>query len=144
MLRFRTLALGAAMIVGFAGAATAQSTPGQRPARGAMRQGADAQGLLFKDITLTDAQQEQVKAINAQHRTELQAIRRRGTGRPDSAQRTAARDLARTHRQQLRAVLTAEQQVTFDRNVAAAVDRWEDRRDAREDRREARRDSVKP
>lgn len=145
MLRIRTLALGAAMIVGFAGAATAQSTQGDRAARRAMRQpGAEAQGRLLQGITLTDAQKAQVKTINEQHRTELRAIRGQGAGRPDSAQRAAARELARKHHQQLRAVLTAEQQVTFDKNVAAALDRWEDRRDTREDRREARRDSMKP
>lgn len=145
MLRIRTLALGAAMIVGVAGVATAQGTPGQRPARGAMRQqGADAQGRLLQGITLTDAQKAQVKTINEQHRAELQAIRGQSTGRPDSAQRAAARDLATKHHKQLRAVLTPEQQVTFDKNVAAALDRWEDRRDRREDRREARRDSATP
>lgn len=144
MLRIRTLALGAAMIVGFAGAATAQSTQGDRSSRRAMRQqGADAQGRLLQGITLTDAQKAEVKTINERHRTELRAIRQ-GAGRPDSAQRAATRELARKHHQQLRAVLTPEQQATFDRNVAAAVDRWEDRRDTREDRREARRDSVKP
>ena len=154
MLRIRTLALGAAMIVSLGSVAAAQgqpSQPGQRPARGAMRQGDQGMHMgLLRGIDLTDAQKAQLETLREQQRTEMQALRAKWDGRPDSTQRGELRALTLRHRQQVRAVLTPAQQATFDANVAQARDRMEDRRDLREDRRdrredrrEARRDSTR-
>jgi Spy/CpxP family protein refolding chaperone len=72
--------------------------------------------LLFKDITLTPPQQAKVDSIQAHYRNERPSFTP-GTP-PDSATREKIRALFQHERDDLRAVLTADQQKTFDRNVA--------------------------
>ena len=71
--------------------------------------------LLFKDITLTPAQQTKVDSIQARYRSERPSFTP-GTP-PDSATRDKVRALFQRERDDLRAVLTADQQKTFDRNL---------------------------
>ena len=114
-----------------------QDGPGGR--RGGMR------ALLMRNITLSQAQQTQINAINGRYRAQHQQLRdearakwqgrgpatgtANGAARPDSAtraafhaEREASRGRARERQQrqiaEVRAVLTPAQQTSFDRNVA--------------------------
>lgn len=137
MKAIRIVALGAAVALGLgaAGELRAQANPapqagaergakarGERGERGRM-QGRHLGGL-FRDIDLTDAQKEQLKAIHERYRPQMQALRpergerRDSTARPDSATRAQALALMTRRNADIRAVLTADQQATFDRNVA--------------------------
>ena len=108
-------------------------------------------GPLLAGITLTDAQREQVRAIGEKHRAQFQAEARQGRSRPtpgaerarpDSAQRAemrAQREQMRTqmqavrqqHEAEIRAVLTPEQQQTFDANRARIAERMSEPRRGR-------------
>jgi protein CpxP len=103
---------------------------------------------LFRGIDLTQAQRDQMKTINEKYRPQFQTIReslqpdmkavREARQRGDTVaaraafERTkAARDqmqaLMQRQRTEVRAVLTAEQQQTFDRNAQQMKDRIEKR-----------------
>ena len=78
-------------------------------------------GMLFKDITLTNAQKTQTDSIMAAYRPQMQALgpMRGGEGAPpDSASMAKRRELMSKEYADLRKVLTPEQQTTFDKNVA--------------------------
>ena len=129
MIRIRTAALGAALMIGLAATAEAQSGQGQRGDRpraeqGGRRGNAGMQKALMRGIELTDAQKAQLKEIHAKHVEERQALQKaRGEGRPDSTEMAAMRSLAERHHATVRAILTPEQQATFDKNVAQLRER---------------------
>lgn len=135
------MGLGLALTV--AGTAAAQQPQdGQRGRRGgeratkveSRRGGPD--GLLLKDITLTEqqraqiaqlrkTQREQMRANREQNRAqieELRAARQRGdtvaVRKAVEARRVAMRQEREQHIAAIRSLLTAEQRVQFDRNVA--------------------------
>ena len=96
-------------------ACAAQQQP-EQGAQGARRAGMG--GLILQGITLTEAQKAQQKAIREKYAPQLQQIRKTSqtTGTPmDQAKLTEIRS---AQLNELRAILTAEQQVIFDRNVA--------------------------
>lgn len=94
-------------------ALVATAAPAQTPMRGG---GAGRRmELLFKDIKLTPDQQAKVDSIQAHYRTQRPSFTP-GTP-PDSATREKIRALFQRERDDLRAVLTPDQQKTFDRNV---------------------------
>ena len=130
-----------------AGVAQAQGTgaPAQHQHGGGMRgqmMGPGGRGgmmmeqMLFKGITLTDAQKAKLDTIHQQFRTAMQA--QRGQGRPDfsairearqkgdtaTANKLMAEQHAKMETQQqahlatIRMILTPEQQKQFDANVA--------------------------
>lgn len=81
MQRINAVALGAALLIGMAGVAGAQTTQppvakaqGQRGPRGEGRRGFGGDRLV-KDLNLTDAQKSQMKTIHAKYRPQLEAIR---------------------------------------------------------------------
>ena len=146
MKAIRIVALGAAMAIGFGSAEVLAAQAAPVPQAGAERapreRGAKAErgehrrahgrhmGGLFRDIELTDAQKEQIKAIHERYRPQMQALRperRQARGdsavRPDSAKRAQARELMTRQHADVRAVLTPAQQATFDRNVATMKER---------------------
>ena len=109
---------------------------------GARGRGGQMDRALLRGITLTDAQRTQAREINARFAEERQALgrslrERAGTAgqRPDSAARAGfraamlAQTRAITERQTaaIRGILTAEQQATFDRNLATARERLQAR-----------------
>ena len=108
-----------------ASVASAQAQGDQQ--QGGMRRGGMG-GMLLKDITLTDAQKEQAKTIREKYLPQLMEIRRsvQATGSPpDDATRAKMTDLQTRQTGELRAILTADQQVVFDKNLAdmkAAMD----------------------
>ena len=88
---------------------------------GGMGQGGGAgrmNEMLFKDITLTDAQKAQIDSIQAKVRDEQRALMTPGTP-PDSATREKMRAIRTRQNADIRALLTPEQQVIFDKNLAA-------------------------
>lgn len=73
--------------------------------------------ILFKDITLTPEQQATIDSIQSHYRSQMPSFNR-GTP-PDSATRERIRALFRHELDDFRAVLTADQQRTFDKNLEA-------------------------
>ena len=132
MSRFRMVALGAALVFGVSASAQAQAGTAGRPSqRGAQMREVTA-GPLFRGITLTDAQKAQLRTVGEKYATLRQEMRKDGRGgaqgagerqRPDSATRAKMGELMQRQQADLRAVLTAEQQKTFDQNVAQLRDR---------------------
>jgi len=116
--------------------ASAQGAPAgapQGPPPGGPQGGPGARGgrgmqMLFEGITLTDAQQKQVQDISEKYRGEMRALMPNGMqgGPPDDATRTKMEDIRTKQTAEIRAVLTAEQQAIFDKNVVEAKKRREE------------------
>jgi protein CpxP len=162
--------LGLALVLA-AGVAGAQqpTPPTDRPEAGATRGGRGMNGrgpgrAVLRGITLTDAQQERLRAIDQKYRAEGQAMRaqlrpamqeaRAARQRGDTAAARRAwqgtdaqrREMAALQQRRLaevRGVLTAEQQRQFDANraemQARVRERTEGGRDGRHERHEGRR-----
>lgn len=120
----RALARAAALVLAATTIAAAPVVLTAQPPQGGGggRGGAAMQNLLFEGITLTDAQKVQIDSI----RTAIRAQNGQGGGQratgtagtaPDSAAMAARRERMQAERAALRAVLTAEQQPVFDKNV---------------------------
>lgn len=107
--------LAAAALVLVASTAAAQGGQG-----GGMGQGGAARmnEMLFKDITLTDAQKAKVDSIQTHQREAMQAMMQ-GGGMQDPGMREKMTEMRTKTNAEIRAVLTAEQQVVFDTNLAA-------------------------
>lgn len=116
MQAIRILAAAALVFV----ASTAAAQGGQGGPGGGMGQGGAARmnEMLFKDITLTDAQKAKIDSIQAKARTETQALMQSG-GMQDPATREKMTEMRAKQNKDIRDVLTAEQQVVFDKNLAA-------------------------
>lgn len=132
MKAIRIATLAAALCVGMTTISAAQGTvpPQQGEGRGEMR-GGGMGGTLLKDITLTDAQKEQVKTIREKfmpQQMELRKAVQATGGPPDEATRSKIRDLQNQQAAEIRAILTASQQVTFDKNLAELKARMDARR----------------
>jgi len=129
MKAIRIATLAAALCVGMTTVAAAQGTPQQ--GQGEMRRGGGMGGMLLKDITLTDAQKEQVKTIREKYLPQQLELRRSAQavgGPPDEATRSKMMDLQSKQAAEIRAVLTADQQVQFDKNLAELKARAAERR----------------
>lgn len=152
MSRFRSIALGLAVLAGAAPAVHAQAT--QQPAPRAERHefAARRHNLmrgLFHGIALTDAEKANVKAVRQKYQPQLKSIfesmrpalkdaraaRQRGDTAAAKAafektrdQREQARKLMEQARQDVRAALTPEHQKQFDANVARLRERLAQRR----------------
>lgn len=85
------------------------------PPRGGMGGGARMMEMLFKDITLTDAQKGQVEEIQAKYRKEMPPMTRGEM--PDEASMAKRRELMTRQQDEIRGVLTPEQREVFDRNL---------------------------
>ena len=124
----RVATLAAALCVGMTTVAAAQSTqPQERQNEG--RRGGRGEWLL-KDINLTDAQKDQIKTIREKYVPQQLELRKaaQATGSMDDATRSKMMDLQNKQAAEIRAILTADQQVTFDKNLAAAKERMAARR----------------
>ena len=114
-IRIATLAIALCAGITSVGAAQGQSEPGKQGRGGSMG------GKLLEGITLTDAQKAQVKVIREKYVPQLVQLRKaeQAVGRPDEATRAQMADIKSRQTAELRAILTADQQVIFDRNLAA-------------------------
>jgi Spy/CpxP family protein refolding chaperone len=122
MKAIRIAALGVALLAGTAAIAGAQA-----PAAGAMQQGG-GRGFnrTMNGIELTEAQKGKVAEINAKYQPELQAIRESMQGGGDRAQAfTKMQAISDKRNPEIRAVLTPDQQVIFDKNLAEQKARME-------------------
>jgi len=106
------LVLVATTVQAQGGAAGAPGTPPQGGGAGRMNE------MLFKDITLTPEQKTKVDSIQTASREASRALMQAG-GMQDSTTRAKMTELRTKQYADIRAVLTAEQQVVFDKNVAA-------------------------
>jgi Spy/CpxP family protein refolding chaperone len=126
-IRIATLAI--ALCVGATSVAAAQ---GQNEPQGqGERRGGAMGGMLLKDINLTDAQKAQVKTIREKYAPQQLELRKSAQavgGPPDEATRAKMIDLQTKQAAEIRAVLTADQQATFDKNLADQRARMEARR----------------
>jgi Spy/CpxP family protein refolding chaperone len=98
--------------------AAAQGTP---QGQGEGRRGGGMGGMLLQGITLTDAQKDQVKTIREKYLPQLLELRKatQATGAPaDDATRAKMTDLQSKQAGEIRAILTADQQTVFDKNLA--------------------------
>ncbi|MFL5488565.1 MAG: Spy/CpxP family protein refolding chaperone [Gemmatimonadaceae bacterium] len=115
----RIATMAAALCVGMASVAAAQgATPPQ--GQGEARRGGGMGGMLLKDITLTDAQKDQIKTIREKYLPQQMELRKsaQATGSMDEATRAKMADLQNKQAAEIRAILTADQQATFDKNLA--------------------------
>ncbi len=112
--------LVAAAVVLVASTASAQGGQGMGPGGNrdpqAMQQRQNE--MLFKDITLTDAQKAKIDTIQTKAREEQRTLMQ-GGGMQDPATREKMMGIRQKQMADIRAVLTAEQQAVFDKNVAA-------------------------
>jgi protein CpxP len=151
----KTIIMGLGLALSLAGTAAAQQpgqegqrrpkAEGERGEKGRGRFGAG--GFLFRDITLTDAQKTQLQELRRSGRDAMTARRDEMKRQFDEARAarqrgdtTAARAIMERSRQQMaqlqeqrivamRNVLTAEQRVQFDKNVAEMKQRRAERGD---------------
>jgi Spy/CpxP family protein refolding chaperone len=128
MKAIRIAALAVALCAASASIAAAQDQPQQ--GQGGMRRGGGMGGMLLKDITLTDAQKAQIKTIRDKYVPQLMDLRKsaQAVGGVDDATRTKMMDIETKQSAEIRAVLTADQQTTFDKNLAELKARMDARR----------------
>jgi len=129
MKAIRIATLAAALCVGMTSVAAAQGVPPQ--GQGEMRRGGGMGGMLLKDITLTDAQKNQIKTIRDKYMPQQMELRKAAQatgGPPDEATRAKMMDLQNKQAAEIRAILTADQQATFDKNLAEMKSRMDSRR----------------
>jgi Spy/CpxP family protein refolding chaperone len=103
MLNIRAAALGAALLIGFAGVAGAQGVgaQGRGPQAGpGMRHRGGFEGGLVKDLNLTTTQQAQIKTIHEKYRAQFEALRSQFKGKAGaSGAQRLNRDSVRVLRQ---------------------------------------------
>ena len=119
VIRIATLAF--ALCAGMASVAAAQGQPEPgKQGQGEMRRGGGMGGMLLKDITLTDTQKDQIKTIREKYAPRQLELRKsvQATGVADDATRARMAELQNQQAAEIRVILTADQQVTFDRNLA--------------------------
>jgi Spy/CpxP family protein refolding chaperone len=124
-IRIATLAV--AFCTGLASVAAAQGQP-EPQGQGEARRGGGMGGMLLKDITLTEAQKDQIKTIREKYlpqQMELRKATQATGGPPDEATRAKMTDLQEKQAAEIRAVLSADQQKIFDQNLKAMRDRME-------------------
>ena len=121
MKKVRLAMLTAALFLGITSIARAQDPQqagrGNRPNMSAM---------LFKDITLSAAQQAKVDSIEAKYREQMQALRN-GGGDPQEM-RAKRGELMQKQRDELKAVLTDDQKKVFDKNAEDMRQQMQNRR----------------
>ncbi|HEX6807383.1 MAG TPA: Spy/CpxP family protein refolding chaperone [Gemmatimonadaceae bacterium] len=122
MIKMRTVLIGVALTMGIATGAFAQGGGGGGRGRGMM-------AMLMNGITLTDSQKTQVQAIEDKYAPQMQQLREkmrdaRQNGTPmDSASMQAMRDTGKKERDEIRALLTPDQQSKFDDNIKSMMSR---------------------
>lgn len=107
----------AAALVLVASTAAAQGGQGQGQGMSQEQRQARQNEMLFKGITLSPAQKAKIDSIQAAARTENMAMMQQG-GMQDSTTRAKMMNARRKTNADIRAVLTADQQATFDKNLA--------------------------
>src|SRR5947207_6325307 len=131
MKAIRIATLAAALCVGITTVAAAQGTEPSQQGQGEARRGGGMGGMLLKDITLTDAQKDQIKTIREKYLPQQMELRKQSQavgGAPDEATRAKYADLQSKQAADIRAILTADQQAIFDKNLAEMKERMANRK----------------
>jgi Spy/CpxP family protein refolding chaperone len=118
-MRFRSIASAAVLALGLAAVPTLSAqTPGTPPPGGQGQRGGAGrmQAMALQGITLTAVQQAKVDSITAKTRAQMPAVTP-GTP-PSDADRAKIRSLSMASVQEVRTVLTPDQQAIYDKNVA--------------------------
>jgi len=129
VIRIATLAI--ALCAGMTSVAAAQGQPEAGKGQGDMRRGGGMGGMLLKDITLTDAQKDQIKTIREKYvpkQLELRKAVQATGGPPDEATRAKMTELQTQQSAEIRAILTPDQQKTFDHNLHELKEKMDERR----------------
>jgi len=108
-------ALSLLAVAAAAAPAMAQAGMGGPPNAGAMAQ--RSSDRMLQGITLSAAQSDSVKAIDARYGSDMTAIFQAAAG-DRAAMREKMMPLRAKQRTDIRALLTADQQAAFDKNVA--------------------------
>jgi len=115
------MSLAVAVVVLAIAAPAAQAQAGGPP-QGGMRGGAGRMmEMLLTGITLDAAQQTKLEAIQAKYAKEMPAMT--PGVRPSPEEMTKRRELNTKQQDEIRTILTAEQQATYDKNLAAVRER---------------------
>ncbi len=120
------IAAASLALVASASIAGAQGKPraGQGQGGPGMRgQGMRGQAMLFEGITLTASQKLAVDSIQAKYRAERGKTMSAGEGRQDPGARTKMTGLMDKQNAEIRALLAADQQAAFDKNIAEMKER---------------------
>ncbi|MDP9204036.1 MAG: Spy/CpxP family protein refolding chaperone [Gemmatimonadota bacterium] len=123
--------LAIALCAGMTSVVAAQGQPANQQGQGEMRRGGGMGGMLLKDITLTDAQKDQIKTIREKYvpkQLELRKAVQATGGPPDEATRAKMMELQTQQSAEIRAILTADQQKTFDHNLHEMKEHMDARR----------------
>ncbi len=117
-MRIRTIASAAVLALGLAAAPTLSAqTPTTPPPGGqGQRGGGRMQAMALQGITLTADQQAKVDSIAAKTRAQMPPMTQ-GTP-PSDADRAKMMTLSQASLKEVRTVLTPDQQVIYDKNVA--------------------------
>jgi Spy/CpxP family protein refolding chaperone len=129
VIRIATLAF--ALCAGMTSVAAAQGQPEGQQGQGGMRRGGGMGGMLLKDITLTDAQKDQIKTIREKYvprQLELRKAVQATGGPPDEATRAKMTELQTQQSAEIRAILTPDQQKTFDHNLHELKEKMDEQR----------------
>jgi Spy/CpxP family protein refolding chaperone len=129
VIRIATLAF--ALCAGITSVAAAQGQPEGQKGQGDMRRGGGMGGMLLKDITLTDAQKDQIKIIREKYvpkQLELRKAVQATGGPPDEATRAKMMELQSQQAAEIRTVLTPDQQKTFDHNLHELKEKMDEQR----------------
>ncbi|MEP7381637.1 MAG: hypothetical protein ABI910_08115 [Gemmatimonadota bacterium] len=105
-------------------AAPAAGAQGGGPPPGGMRGGgARMMEMLMKDITLDAGQKTKVEAIHAKYAKEMPVMT--PGERPSPEDMTKRREIQMKQQDELRTVLSADQQAIFDKNLATMRERMQ-------------------
>lgn len=124
-MRIRLAVASGAVLLLAASVASAQSPGGGPGGPGGGGFGQRRMQRLLQGITLTAAQQTQVDSITAMYRAQMPAFTP-GTP-PDSATRQKMRELMGNEDEEIRALLTPDQQKVWDTNVTEMRNRMQQR-----------------
>ena len=116
------------LAIAFSAAATSVSAAQQQPEQTAQGGRGGMGGYVLQGITLSEAQKVQQKAIREKYAPQIMKIRKDAetSGTPIDQSKLDAIRAAQAA--DLRAILTAEQQLIFDRNVIEMRSRMNERR----------------
>ena len=100
-------------------ATTSSTADAGRDGRGRGGPGGMGRGeqALLQNITLNADQQQRIDTIRARYRTQMEQMRGQNSGDRD-ATRAQMRTMMEKQQAEIRAVLTPDQQVVFDKNIA--------------------------
>lgn len=119
------ISLVGALVVLAVVAPSAQAQGGGPPPGGMRGGGARMMELLLKDITLDAAQRAKLESIKEKYAKEMPATT--PGERPDEAAMRQRRELQTKQQNEVRAILTADQQKVFDKNLAELRERMQRR-----------------